>query len=580
MMAEQSQNFATAINDFHRARTQANLEQMRSRLTGKSADLFSYEEVRQKLRETGRAAKGLQEIPLEAIVGSVGRYDDFTRSFLPRRDSDAQRWARVEAATLDLKGLPPIEVYQIGHAYFVLDGNHRVSVARQLGAPTIQAYVTEVRTKVPFSPDTQPDELILKAEYADFLDHTHLDKLRPEADLTVTEPGKYRILEEHIEVHRYFMGLEAQREITYEEAVAHWYDQVYLPVLEIIRDQGVLWNFPERTEADLYLWISRHRAGLEQSLGWKVASEAAAADLSTQFSPGLHHLVARLGKQILDTVIPDSLESGPLPGHWRRERLATHRDDRLFTDILVPVSGEARSWSALEQAAVIAHREDGRVLGLHVVSTAAKKESEATQQVRVEFEQRCEAAGVSGKLAVVVGDVARQICERTKWSDLVVADLAHPPGLQPLTKVGSRFRTLIRRCPRPVLAIVPGVFSELSQALLAYDGSPKAKEALFIATYLAGQWRIPLTVLTVLEGDSTKETAKYAQEYLASHGAQATFLTEHGPVGQVILEVAETNKIDLILMGSYGLNPVFEMVLGSAVDQVLRESCQPMLICR
>jgi hypothetical protein len=82
-------------------------------------------------------------------VGSVGRYDDFTRSFLPRRDSDAGRWARVKAATLDLTGLPPIEVYQIGQAYFVLDGNHRVSVARQLGAPTIQAYVTEVPDQSP-----------------------------------------------------------------------------------------------------------------------------------------------------------------------------------------------------------------------------------------------------------------------------------------------------------------------------------------------------------------------------------------------------------------------------------------------
>jgi nucleotide-binding universal stress UspA family protein len=246
----------------------------------------------------------------------------------------------------------------------------------------------------------------------------------------------------------------------------------------------------------------------------------------------------------------------------------------------VPISGEARSWSALEQAAVIARREEGRLLGLHVVSAEAKKESEAVQEVRAEFKRRCEVAAVSGKLAVVVGDVARQICQRTRWSDLVVADLAHPPGLQPLAKLGSRFRTLVRRCPRPALAVVPGVFSELSQALLAYDGSPKSKEALFVATYLAGQWRIPLVVLTVLEGNSTKETARYAQEYLESHGVQATFLRERGPAGQVILETAEAHESNLILMGGYGLNPVLEVVLGSAVDQVLRESCQPMLICR
>jgi nucleotide-binding universal stress UspA family protein len=184
------------------------------------------------------------------------------------------------------------------------------------------------------------------------------------------------------------------------------------------------------------------------------------------------------------------------------------------------------------------------------------------------------------RFAKSVGTVARQTCERTPWSDLVVADLAHPPGLQPIAKLGSRFRTLIRRCPRLVLAVVPGVFSELSRALLAYDGSPKAKEALFVATYLAGQWSIPLFVLTVLEGNCTGETAKYAHEYLESHDVQATFLLERGPVGQVILDTAEAHESDLILMGGYGLNPVLEVVLGSAVDQVLRESCQPMLICR
>jgi nucleotide-binding universal stress UspA family protein len=413
------------------------------------------------------------------------------------------------------------------------------------------------------------------------LERTHLDKLRPEADLTVTTPGKYRILEEHIEVHRYFMGLEQQREIPYEEAVAHWYDDVYLPVVKIIREQGILWNFPERTEADLYLWMARHRAELEQALGWEIAPEAVAIDLINQYSsPRLERLAARLGTRLLDAVTPDSLESGPWPGQWRRERLATRRDDRLFTNILVPISGEARSWSALEQAAVIACCEDGRLLGLHVVSSEVQRENEAAQAVQVEFNRRCDAAGVSGELAVVVGNVVRRICEHTRWCDLVVADLAHPPGLQPIAKLGSRFRTLVRRCPGPVLAVVPGVFSELSRALLAYDGSPKAKEALFVATYLAGQWSIPLLVLTVLEGNCTGETAKYAQEYLEPHGVQATFLREHGPVGQVILETVEAHESDLILMGGYGLNPVLEVVLGSAVDQVLRESCQPMLICR
>lgn len=113
----------------------------------------------------------------------------------------------------ELGGLPPIDVYQIGEVYFVKDGNHRVSVARQMGATHIQAYVTQIETGVPLLPDVQPDDLILKAEYAGFLEETHLDQVRPGVDLNMTVPGQYDKLKEHIEVHRHYMGLEQRREI-------------------------------------------------------------------------------------------------------------------------------------------------------------------------------------------------------------------------------------------------------------------------------------------------------------------------------------------------------------------------------
>src|SRR5438045_9127127 len=86
------------------------------------------------------------------------------------------------------EGFPPIDVYKVGDVYFVIDGNHRVSVARQLGAKTIEAYVTELPTSVPFEPDTQPDDLLIKEGYADFLRKTHLDQLRPGSQVLLTEP--------------------------------------------------------------------------------------------------------------------------------------------------------------------------------------------------------------------------------------------------------------------------------------------------------------------------------------------------------------------------------------------------------
>jgi nucleotide-binding universal stress UspA family protein len=573
--------FASALGDFHEARRRAALEAVTARLTGKSVDLFAYEEVRQKLKARGSSAlRGLQDIPLDAIVGSVGRYNDFTRHFLPRRDSDQHRWARVKAQVTNMGGLPPIEVYQIGEAYFVRDGNHRVSVARELGTPSIQAYVTEVRTKVPLSPDDQPDDLILKAEYADFLDNTRLDRLRPEADLSVTVPGQYQAIEEHIAVHRYFMGLEQQREISYEEAVAHWYDAVYLPVVQVIQEQGILRDFPERTDTDMYLWVSEHRAALEERLGWEIRPEAAAIDLAVQSSSRPDRIAARVGERLLEMVTPTELGDGPSPGEWRREHVTRYPGGHLFTDILVPLSGGETSWHALDQSLGIAQRESGRLRGLHVVPTEEQKDSPEAQAVQAEFNRRCEAAGVPGQLAIEAGGIARKICERTRWTDLIVVDLNYPPPSEPVAKLGSGFRTLIRRCASPVLA-VPEAPSPLDHLLLAYDGSPKADEALFVATYLTDRWQTSLAVVTATEnGQVSPETLTRAQKYLESHAVQATYLEGSGPVSDAILKTAEEQGSNLIILGGYGHGPVLEIVLGSTVDQVLRACQQPVLICR
>ncbi len=180
MAIDSTGDLANAIEDFHRARSRADLRELLARLTGDLNQLLSYDEVRKMLRLQGAASRGVQEIPLNAIVGSVGRYTDFTRDFLPRRDVNPERWARVKLAASGYAGLSPIDVYKIGDVYFVQDGNHRVSVARQLGSEYIQAYVTEVYTHIPLTKDIQPDDLIRKAEYSQFLEKTSLDRLRPE----------------------------------------------------------------------------------------------------------------------------------------------------------------------------------------------------------------------------------------------------------------------------------------------------------------------------------------------------------------------------------------------------------------
>jgi nucleotide-binding universal stress UspA family protein len=252
----------------------------------------------------------------------------------------------------------------------------------------------------------------------------------------------------------------------------------------------------------------------------------------------------------------------------------------LFADILVPVSGEEMGWHALAQALVVARREGAQVHGLHVVANEAQTETEAAQAIQAEFNRRCEAAGVTGTLAVEAGEVAEKICERARLTDLVVLNLAYPPPPQLVARLGSGLRAIIRRCARPVLA-APGTSTPLERALLAYDGSAKAKEALFVAAYLADLWKTALVVVTVTEsGRTTDDTLGYARAYLNMHELEAEFVTVSGPVPPAILQAAEAYRCDLIIMGGYGSAPVVEVVMGSSVDQLLREAHTPMLICR
>ncbi|MGE5225013.1 MAG: universal stress protein [Omnitrophica WOR_2 bacterium] len=430
------------------------------------------------------------------------------------------------------------------------------------------------------TPDIKPEELILKAEYNDFLEHTHLNTIRPDADLTLTVPGQYPILEEHISVHRYYMGLEQKREISSEQAVAHWYDTVYLPVKWMISERGILRDFPGRTEADLYLWIAEHRASLEKVLESEVKPEDAARDFADEFSPRPVKVAARLGEKIIGAIIPDTFEGGPPAGQWRLDKMKSPLQDRLFTDILVPVNGQESGWYAVEQAIILSRRENSRLHGLHVVPTIEDKNNKDARAIQAEFKRRCEAAGVAGSLVIASGEVTRQICDRSRWNDLILLNLMYPPASRPLNALTSSFRNMIQRCPKPVLS-VPEEVTSLSKALIAYDGSPKAEEALYVATYISGKWMIPLNVVYVVDGGSTnEETLLAAQQYLESHDIKATYFTEHGSVPEMILKVAAEQSCDFILMGGYGRNPVLDVVLGSTVDHVLRESNLPVLFCR
>ena len=241
--------------DFARVRSRAFLHDLWALLAGTRNSLLSYDEVKEKLRISGPIYRGVRTVEVAKIVGSVNRYRDFDHAFLPAHNSIADRWQRVDRAFYEEVSLPPVVLYKVGDIYFVVDGHHRVSVAREQGQEFIEAEVRECKVKVPVGPDLTPEDLEILGAKVEFLERTGLDRLRPGVQIDLTVPDGYSRMLEHIAVHRYFMGLDQQRDISEEEGVVHWYDTVYLPIVRVIRQRGILEEFPGRTEGDLYLWV-------------------------------------------------------------------------------------------------------------------------------------------------------------------------------------------------------------------------------------------------------------------------------------------------------------------------------------
>ncbi len=226
-------------------------------------------------------------------------------------------------------------------------------------------------------------------------------------------------------------GKNNENEIAFQDAVTAWYDNIYIPLAEAIRDRGLLRWFPNRTITDLYIWISENRSTLEKELGWEIGSDIAATNL------------------ILEGNVKSQI------GEWRKARLSTRYTDRLFADILVPLSGGDASWASLEQAILIAQRENATIHGLHIVASMEKIQSPEALDVQARFNQRCQEADVSGSLVIEAGDITGKIRERTAVTDLIVLKVEHPP-MGGLSTLSSSFRSIIVNSACPMLGVPDG----------------------------------------------------------------------------------------------------------------------------
>jgi hypothetical protein len=274
-----------ASSDFSRARGRAVLSRLQHFLNTDRDKLLSFNDVKEILRPRNEVYRGNQTVPVKLIIGSEGRYRDFNKYFFPRSEHLRHRWERVDQARLKDLTLPPIQLYEIGGVYFVRDGNHRVSVARTQGVEFIDAEVTSLASEIKIDPSMTSDELresLIRYEKNIFYEKTGFGGLTGDDTLDFTVPGSYDVIYNHILVHKYFLNQNRRGEIPFPEALVSWYNNVYSPVIEIIREQWLLAHFPGRNEGDLYVWIVKHWDFLKKKYGVYSLAQAA-LDFSARY---------------------------------------------------------------------------------------------------------------------------------------------------------------------------------------------------------------------------------------------------------------------------------------------------------
>ncbi len=274
-----------ADRDFSRARRKAFLRRVGAYLRNdpSSNQLLSFDEVKSGLGAVEQVYLGMRTVPVAKIVGSVGRHRDFDRAFLPSKEDLGVRWKKIDQMMHRAEELPPISLYKIGDAYFVRDGNHRVSVARQRGVEMIDAEVIELRSRVPIDSELTAESLLHKVEQRHLLERLPMDRVLPEVRIELSDVSDYRKLATHIEAHGFRVSQLWKRYVSPEEVLRDWYEYSYRPIAEMIREERILDAFPDRTELDLYLWIIYHRERLAlEARDERIPPEAAKDDILKQ----------------------------------------------------------------------------------------------------------------------------------------------------------------------------------------------------------------------------------------------------------------------------------------------------------
>lgn len=277
----------------------------------------------------------------------------------------------------------------------------------------------------------------------------------------------------------------------------------------------------------------------------------------------------------------------------------------MIKKILVPQDGSAYGRSALDWSLWLSKKLGADLVGLHVVDIVALEgpflhdisgslgfepflnfstrmrevlEEKGTAILKA-FEETCEKAGVDKEIQMSVGVVAGEICEKAKVADLVVMGRRGLNAKFEYELQGSTTEAVLRKSPKPVL-VVPETFTEPRNPLLAYDGSPNASRAMHSAAELSKTLGLPLTVLTVSASEGETALLKDAEDYLKPYGINARFVALTGDPPTSIERYYRENNHDLLFMGASHHSRIFEMVLGSTTEFVMRSVNGPFFLER
>jgi hypothetical protein len=256
-----------AQNDFLRARRRAAASRVAARLRGEPGDVrmvLPYEEVIEALGFVSERPVGVEVVALDAIVGTVDRERDFDRSFRPTSGRVRSRWENIAAAMRRGESLPPVDLVRIGEIYFVRDGHNRVSVARALGRRDIEAYVTEVTTRVGAGKKITLADLPFKSHERVFFERVPLPANARE-EIQITDPWDYARLAEHVEAWGFRTSQERHEAISRRETAFQWLENEYRPVVEMLREADLIGT---RTETEAYMRVSAERYRLIRTHRW------------------------------------------------------------------------------------------------------------------------------------------------------------------------------------------------------------------------------------------------------------------------------------------------------------------------